>query len=49
VSATLSAATLVTLADQSQTGTEQPLSPKQGSLSLDVSETPSIVLVSGRP
>jgi len=49
VSSALSAATLVTLADQSKTGSEQALSPKQGSLSLDVSETPSIVLVSGRP
>ena len=49
VGSTLSVATLVTLADQSKTGTEQPLSPKQGSLTLDVSETPSIVLVSGRP
>ncbi len=49
VNAALTAATLVTLADKSATGSETPLSPKQGSLTLDVSETPSIVLISGKP
>ncbi len=44
-----SGAMLVTLADQSATGTEQTLTPSGGSVSLDVSETPSIVLVDGAP
>jgi hypothetical protein len=49
VGSALTAATLVTLADKSATGTEQPLNPKQGSVTLDVSETPSLVLVAGKP
>jgi hypothetical protein len=49
VSSALTSAELVTLADQSVTGTERALTPKQGSILLDVSETPSIVLVSGQP
>jgi hypothetical protein len=49
VSPGLSAATLVSLVDKSATGTEQALSPKQGSVPLDVSETPSILLISGKP
>ncbi|HEY4104718.1 MAG TPA: hypothetical protein VGM44_12545 [Polyangiaceae bacterium] len=49
VSASLATATLVTLADQTQTGNETPLTATQGSVMLDVSETPSIVLVKGKP
>jgi hypothetical protein len=49
VDSALTAATLVTLADQSATGNEQSLTPKQGSITLDVDESPSLVLVSGKP
>ncbi len=42
-------ATLITLADQSLTGKQQTLTAAKGALTLDVSETPSIVLVSGQP
>jgi hypothetical protein len=49
VSPTLAAATLVTLADQAATGNEQPLTSKQGSVTIDVDESPSLVLVSGKP
>ena len=49
VSSSLTAATLVTLADKSATGTEQALSPTQGKVTLDVTETPSIVLIAGSP
>jgi hypothetical protein len=49
VDSVLSAATLITLADQSKTGTESTLTPSAGKLTLNVSETPSIVLVSGKP
>jgi hypothetical protein len=49
VSSTLTQATLVTLVDKSTTGQELALAPKRGTLTLDVSETPSIVLVTGKP
>jgi hypothetical protein len=49
VSSTLTQATLVTLADKSVTGQELALAPKQGTLTLSVDETPSIVLVAGKP
>jgi hypothetical protein len=49
VSSTLTQATLVTLVDKSATGQELTLAPKQGTLMLDVGETPSIVLVTGKP
>jgi hypothetical protein len=49
VDSTLSAATLVTLADQSMTGVASALTPSAGKLMLSVSETPSIVLIDGKP
>ena len=49
VSSTLTQATLVTLVDKSATGQQAALTPKQGTLTLDVGETPSIVLVAGKP
>jgi len=49
LSGSLSAARLVTLADKSETGVEQALTLTSGAATLDVSETPSLVLVDGKP
>ncbi len=46
---TVKSATLVTLVDKSATGIEQALTLAAGTTSLDVGETPSIVLVDGSP
>jgi hypothetical protein len=40
-----SSATIVTLADKQMTGTEAPATPSAGAVKLDVSETPTIVMV----
>ena len=42
-------ATAVTLADQQQNGVAAPLTPANGKVTLDVTETPTIVLVDSTP